>query len=117
MSPSSDSPLDNFFTGLSADQLIAEEEECQTSQPLRPAQPVLGKRTVPPGDDRSDDDGNGGSPSPGDRDSPGHSTSVNPASLHVEQVIQRMAKRLKLSYENTSLVEQFSQVHIAKPQL
>ena len=118
MSVSSDPPPHSFFAGLSTEQLIAEEQEHQATRLLTHS--ILGKRTSPSGSIESDNEGNRESPSPGDEDSSSHPSSVthpNPASLQMDQVIRRMAKRLKLSNESISLVEQFAQVHVPKPQL
>ena len=55
-------------------------------------------------------------PSPGRESSPSHlssATHLNPGTLQMEQTIRRTAKRLKLSNESISLVEQFAQVSIA----
>ena len=89
----SESLLQNVFTGLSADQLIAEEQERQNDE--LPAPSVLGKRTLPSGDARSDgeDDeellGPGGESLPS---CPSPATHLNPATLQMEQTIRRMAK-------------------------
>jgi len=106
----SSSPLESLFGGLNADQLIAEEQEHQATQPL--AHLVPGRRASPLGNIDSDDE----EPLiPGSESSPGlpsSATHPNPAPLQTEQVIHRMARRLKFSKENVSVVEQFSQVSI-----
>lgn len=113
MSASPDSPLHSLFTGLTTDQVIAEEQGYQTTQP--PVRSILGKRTPPLGDKESDDEDDGESPNPGEGNPHSRPSSVNPASLQMEQVVRRMAKRFKFSNESISLVEQFSQVHATKP--
>ena len=115
MSASPSYPLDGLFPGLSPDQLIAEEEAAELPVPS-----TLRKRTLPSEDtDIEDEPEDGGeSPSPGDAGSQGRSSSVthlNPGTLEMDQAVRRMAKRLKLSNENVSLVEQFSQVSSTNP--
>jgi len=117
MPTSPESPLDALFGGISAEQLIAEEQESQDPEPLAPS--VLGKRTSPSKDIDSDDEGNGESPSPGGETSPSSSSTAhpNPATLQIGQTMRRMAKRLRFSNENVSLVEQFTQVGVINPLL
>jgi len=114
MSTSPKSPLDGLFPGLNPDQLIAEEEAAELSVPS-----TLGKRTLPSGDtDNEYEDDGPKSPSPGGESSPDHSSSVthpNPGTLEMDQAVRRMAKRLKLSNENLSLVEHFAQVSSTNP--
>ena len=113
MSNSPKYPLNDLFPGLSLDQLIAEEEAAELSVPS-----TLGKHTLPSRDTDSEDEDNGGSPSPEGESSPDRSSSVtrlNPGTLEMDHAIQRMAKRLKLSNENVSLVEQFAQVSSTNP--
>lgn len=103
--------LETLFGGLDPDQIIADEEEDLTL-PVS----ILGKRTAPPGqisNGNDDDDEENGSPDPEGRDLQGRSgpaTQINTGTLQIEQIIRRTAKRLRLSHESTSLVEQFSQV-------
>jgi len=116
MSTSPTSLLDGLFTGSSADELIAEEQEHQTTEVRAPS--VLGKRTSPSGDVDSDNENDGEVPSPRTENPPSRSSSVarpTSGSLLVEQAIRRAAKRLKLSNENVSLVEQFAQVSVSLP--
>ena len=113
MSTSPDSPLGGLFAGLSADQLIAEEEDCQGIPPPTPS--TLGKRTLPPGSNENEDDSDEESASPGNESLPSNPSSLthpNTRTLQMDQAIRKMTKRLKLSSENVSLVEQFSQVGI-----
>ena len=114
MSASPASLLESLFAGSSTEELIAEEQEHQATEVSVPS--VLGKRTSPSGGVDSDDDSDGESSIPGNDNLPSRSNSAthpNPGSLQVEQAIRRMAKRLKLSNENISLVEQFTQASIA----
>jgi len=118
MSTRSVLPPQGLFAGLTADQLIAEEQEHQADE--LPAPSVLGKRTTPSGDVGSDSEGDGDEEPPGRRGGglPSHSspgTHPNPATLQMEQTVRRMAKRLKLPNESISLVEQFSQVDTTNP--
>ena len=103
-----------LFAGLTAAEIIAQEHEHQATELSAPS--ALGKRTSPSGDADSDGrDDEEPPPSPGHESSPSHSTSVthpSPGTLQMEQAIRRMAKRMKLSNESISLVEQFSQVSI-----
>lgn len=115
--------IETLFGDLNSDQIIADEQD--ETPPLS----TLGKRSSPPGqvsndnndNDEGNDDDEGDDPpvtedrGPRRRSSPG--TQTNPRSLRVEQAIRRMAKRLRLSDENTSLVEQFSQESSLEVQL
>jgi hypothetical protein len=120
MSTSPRSPLDDLFPGLSADQLIAEEQDHEDTEFSAPS--TLGKRTSPSGgvDTEDEDEGNGRSLSPEGESSPNRPSSVtrpNSGMLEMDQAIRRTAKRLKLSNENISLVEKFTQVSLTSPPL
>ena len=118
MSNSSGSLLDALFAGLSTEQLIAEEQEHQ--EPELVTTSTLGKRTSMSPDPDSDDNNEEDSPGPEGASSLGRSNSVaqpNAGTLRMDQAIRRIAKRLKLSNESTSLVEQFAQVSLKDPPL
>ena len=109
--------IETLFGDLNPDQMIADERgERDETPPLS----ILGKRPSPAGqtdDDSSDNDEENDPPGtegrgPRDRTNPG--TQTNPGRLRAEQVTRRMAKRLRLSDESASLVEQFSQVGISR---
>ena len=71
-------------------------------------------------DPDSDDNNDADSLGPKGASSSGCSNSVaqlNAGMLRMDQAIQRIAKRLKLSNESTSLVEQFAQVSLKAPPL
>ena len=115
MATSPESPLRGLFAGLSADQLIAEEQEHRAAELSTPS--VLGKRPSPPGDsdDNSDSEHDKEPPSQGHEHLPSSSTSAthpNPGSLLMEQAMRRTVKRLKLPNEDISLVEKFVQASI-----
>lgn len=121
MSTSPTSPLDRLFAGINVDQLIAEEQEHETSGSA-PTPPILGKRISPSTDhdpsDSNDEDER--EPSAPRGESPSRSSSVvrpNSGSLQVDQATRRMAKRLKLSNEDICLVEKFTQASLANPPL
>ena len=112
------SPLDNLFPGLSPDQLIAEEQDHQGAEFSVPS--TLRKCTSPSGGINTEDKDDGESPNPRGESSPDHSSSttcLNPGTLEMDQAIWKLAKQLKLSNENVSLVEQFTQVSTTKPLL
>ena len=112
------SPLDHLFPGLSPDQLIAEEQDHRAAEFSVPS--TLGKRTSPSGGIDTEDEDDGESPNPGGESSPDRSSSTtrpNPRTLEMDQAIRKLAKRLKLSNESVSLVEQFTQVSTTKPLL
>ena len=104
-SPAPPSP----FTGLDVDRLIAEEERHQALE--QPSPSTLGKRLLPPQDASEDEDEDEEPPDPED-EGPAHRSApvahLNSGSLRTEQAIRKVSKRLKLSRENTALVEQFS---------
>lgn len=104
-----------LFSGLSPEDLIAEEEEHQGTE--LSARSTLGKRAAPSED--SDHESQGGEEeqtSPRNENPPsrpGSTTHQNPGSLRIEQAIRRTAKRLKLPNEDISLLETFTQVSAA----
>lgn len=110
MSASSESPLDTLFPGLSPDELIAEEQDHQATEFSTPS--TLRKRTSPSGGANTEDEGDRESPGPKSESRSNLVTRPNPGTLEVDQAVRRMAKRLKLSNESVSLVEQFAQVCI-----
>ena len=102
-----------LFAGLTAVEIIAQEQEHQAAE--LPAPSALGKRASPSGDADSNGRDDEEPLSPGRENSQSHSilvTHPNPGMLQMEQTIRRMAKWLKLLNENISLVEQFYQVSI-----
>ena len=107
MSTTSPPAPPSLFTGLDMDQLIAEEEQHQALESQSP--PTLGKRLLPSRDVSENED----EEPPGSEDEgPAHRSApaarLNSGSLRVGQAIRKASKRLKLSNENTSLIEQFS---------
>lgn len=101
-------PPNGFFDDLDPDQLDGEEEGGQVTEP--PVTPTLRKRSLQSGDSESEDEGG-----PGREDSssqPSSATHSNAGTLQMEQTVRRTAKRLKLSNEDTAVVERFSQVNI-----
>jgi hypothetical protein len=109
MSVSPKNPLPALFAGLSAEELITAEEEHQLDPELLITPPVLGKRAARTEDDDSDD-GAGRSPSPESENDPNPGNHTDVSALRMEQAARRLKKRLKLSSEHASLVEQFVQV-------
>lgn len=110
--------MSTLFGGITAEDLIAEEQERQTADLSTPS--TLGKRTSPSGDSDSDrhEEEEEEPAIPRGESLPSHSTSAthpNPGSLQMEQVIRRTAKRLKLPNEDISLVETFAQVSVVNP--
>ena len=111
MSATPQSPLHTLFNGLSAEELIAEEQEHQVSETLTPASSILGKRTSEfPESDNDDEGPRSPSPEGEDLSGPSSGTQGNSGSLLTEQSIRRLGKRLRLSNEDITLVEQFAQV-------
>ena len=109
-----------LFANLTAEDLIAEEEGHQASEPSIPS--TLGKRASQSrdSDDESNDEDEEEPASPRNENPPSRSngtTHPNPASLQIEQVIRRTAKRLKLPNDEISLVESFAQASIANQPL
>ena len=95
------------FAGLDVDRLIAEEEQHQALEPPSPS--TLGKRPSPSQDTGENEDDE---PSGSEDESPTHHpvpvARPSSGSSRAEQAIRKVSKQLKLSPENTSLVEQFS---------
>ena len=104
------------------DQLIAEEEDHETSDNSVPSPPILGKCTSQSDDHNLSESENEDDiePSTPRGESPSRSGSVarpNSGSLQVEQATRRMAKWLKLSDEDVCLAEKFTQASLANPPL
>ena len=109
-----------LFANLTAEDLIAEEQEHQASEPSAPS--TLGKRASQSRD--SDNDSNGEDEeepaSPRNENLSGRSdlaTRPNSGSLQMDQAIRRTAKRLKLPDDDISLLETFAQASVANSPL
>jgi hypothetical protein len=102
----------NLFVGLDIDsELVGGEEDLPVVEPSVPS--TLGKRHSPSGESSGEEEDGESPRGPEDEPPLGRSVSVthpNPGSLQEEQAVQRMTKRLKLSSDDTSLIERFSQV-------
>ena len=108
--------IQTLFGDLNPDQIIANErDERDETPPLS----ILGKRPSPARQTGNDDDNDDeldnppGTEGRGPQDRTNPRTQMNPGSLRVEQVTRRMTKRLRLSDESVSLIEQFNQVDIS----
>ena len=110
MSVPPESPLNALFAGLSAEELIAAEQGHQLDPELSTIPSILGKRAARLEDNNNDDeDGADRSPSPDvENNSPRSHTNVS--ALQMEQAMRKLRKWLKLSSEDTALIEQFTQV-------
>src|SRR6266478_6550043 len=85
-------PESDLFSGLSVEELIAEEEKQDTELPVTS---TLGKRTSTSQNDEDDnDDSDEESPGPGGESSQGRSSSVahqDPGTLRMDQAVRRTA--------------------------
>lgn len=109
MPTSSEASSHTLFAGLTAEELIAAEQEHELDPDLLATPSVLGKRTSPSGEGDSDDD----TDRPLSPDIENHSSldaHAGTSTLRMKQAVQRLKKRLKLSSEDTVLLEQFVQV-------
>ena len=106
-----------LFANLTAEDLLAEEQEHQATEPSVPS--TLGKRASQSRDSDSDDgEENEEQASPRGKNPPSHSDSAtppDPGSLQMDQAIRRTVKRLKLPNEDILLVETFAQASLANP--
>ena len=113
MSALSQSIPHGLFIGLDVDsELAGDEEDLRTTEPQVPS--TLGKHHSPSSLGESSDEEDEESPWGTEGEPPrSHSVSLtrpNPGTLQEEQAARKMAKRLKLSGDDASLVEGFSRV-------